>query len=285
MLRTLHIGAGCGRILPKLETPRLDSVDHSNVTGKGLIEMPYSKVDVATSLRIVEIRQARLNSTWFELAIASRQLNNLRELKISDVGDVDCRLPWVEYDFSRTNDLLVTHLPDLQVFEWSHHDYEREFSRIHPFGSFQAMSELKELTLDYELLTPYNVDYDTSKDVLRLSHLQSYLPESLIALYITGVESLGTLFSRRDGMVLFDHDTSEIFTPNLRRLDVSTFMTRWHYDEGNGADELTRYVRRFLPKVVATFAEAGVTLQVWEQRGRAGPCKLLYRPGYSASWP
>jgi hypothetical protein len=120
-----------------------------------------------------------MDPSWFEAGIASKQWSNMRELRLSKIGDISWTSPWLEYDFSRLNDALATNIPGLQVFEWSNQQYKDEHHDLHPFGSFTALAELRELTLDLELMTPKDAGYSAHDHIIHILRSQKYLPACL----------------------------------------------------------------------------------------------------------
>jgi hypothetical protein len=93
-----------------------------------------------------------------------------------------------------------------------------------------------------------------------------------------------SLFKRFIRAVISDYISAKTETLQLRKLELSVKMENWEYNYGNGTCELPRRPRKFILEAIALLAEQGTVLKIWQQKARfAG--KLLYEPGYSASWP
>jgi hypothetical protein len=155
----------------------------------------------------------------------------------------------------------------------------------HPFGSFKGLGELSELTVDFDFMTPamYEVYYER---VLHVSEPHKYLPSSLESLHVTCIpaRNVNALLANYSKTAPLDLIQGRVVALGLRKISLSITMEDRNNNEESGTTELLKRLRKFNPEVVNELFNMGTTLRVWRQGGRFD-AKLLYEPGFAASWP
>jgi hypothetical protein len=270
-------------VLPSLEELYVES------TLEGNYYWPHEYHDVGHKLRKLSLINVSFDPQCIEDAICSPFCAGLVELCVSGAGETQYRSTWHDYDFTSLSNIIVTQIPHLQVLEWSWYEWEKDDASVTPFGSFSRLRKLTSLTLDYALMTPSMHHHEASPT--HLLDPQAYLPVDLESLHVTDImhQDVSILCSRYlqhyPIATVMAFVLGLVMRTSLSTIKLSMNMESWHHDTGDGMCELPRCMRKFLPLLVASLYEMGVTLAVWRSSGQADDSKLLYEPGYDVSSP
>ena len=119
-----------------------------------------------------------LKPEWLECAVAWPEFAGLKALRVTRAKRDNMQSgPGEDYDYSRMSSALVTHLPDIEVPEWSYQGWDKEWGSLASFGSLRGLSKLTLLVLDYNFLTTRH-GYENKRPVHLLSP-EEYLLKSL----------------------------------------------------------------------------------------------------------
>ncbi|KAF2833106.1 hypothetical protein CC86DRAFT_450907 [Ophiobolus disseminans] len=278
--------------------PSLESLQLSEWYDEVSLLLPTWGAGVRTCLSRLELINVNINVPCLELVLASNRFCSLKELVAREVECGEEWGSWTDYDFSRLSRVMTTNLPGVQKFEWSQKN-DLVGDRLHPFGSFQGLSELVDLTLDVELMTPRIFNHPILEPWGRPAHLlepQELLPLGLERLYVTNISvtALNELCDTRTGhanwteALRFVKRLSDAH--GLKIFQVSIRMETWEDIEdsedidGMKTVELGESCRTFLSAMVDILHAMGTEMRVWRQE-RNFSKKLLYEYGFSAPFP
>lgn len=274
-------------VLPTLEKLQLKQCAYDRVNTLPLY-FPYAPHASGAKLHTLEIDQVNLDLPWFAITLSEPDFSALKQLIVSGVGWNWEHGPWNEYDFRHLSDAITAHLPDLERLEWTYNELDREWGLLKPFGSFKALSKLKHLAVDYELITSQSHGHDHYPDHLVNPH--AFLPDSLKMLHLTDVHHalLDRLCDRyakfstgRSSALPFVSGLFSTFA--LEHFNMHINMEFWGDDE-DGTSELEKSTRKFLRVMVEELDRMGTEMRVWRQGGRL-PERLLMAPGFAVPWP
>jgi hypothetical protein len=99
----------------------------------------------------LDIKKFNISPDDLQKLLSCSELVSLKELLIGGLYS-DGEDPWNAYNLKWVNHAMEAHLPDLEVFEWSSHDYGCDTVWLRPFGSFKGLTKLRRLTVDYHIL-------------------------------------------------------------------------------------------------------------------------------------
>jgi len=137
------------------------------------LHFPYPCRAIGTNLRALETTNISIGPDEFEKLFSSRDLRNLRELKISGIY-VRSGTSWVDYDLQLMIHTFEAYLPGLEVLHWTQHDWMREGVDLGTFRNLKGLPKLRELKVDVHLL-----------EIQRLqASPENYIFEGLEALHV-----------------------------------------------------------------------------------------------------
>jgi hypothetical protein len=113
-------------------------------------------------------------------------MRGLKQPRVDGAGRA--HTTWSSYDLKRISDTLTTHLPGLEILEWSSQNWGQGTSVLSELGSLEALSQLAELTIDFTNF-PTSTVWAPSPNFNRdyLVYLKSFLLSNLNLLFITAV--------------------------------------------------------------------------------------------------
>jgi len=130
-----------------------------------------------TFLRNLELQHITLQPDQLHRMLELPEMHGIQSLKMKNV----C-IDGPYYDYSRLGRLLRILLPSLKIFECTHGTTGWTPRTKRPFTSFKELTQLQELTITLELMTPQ--DRLISDTPVHLFHPKGFFPDSLRALQI-----------------------------------------------------------------------------------------------------
>lgn len=218
-----------------------------------------------------------------EAAVSAPALANLKELVVTHAGSPSATYPWRDYDFSRLSNILVCHIPKLEVFEWSNmvwdiHPYAQ------PFGRMNGLKSLVSLTADAVLLREDGTDRLSFLD--HLVRPQKHLPPNLRTLRVTDI-TVDYIWSTFDILPRSSQTTVAFMVGLINTLPISNIDIHFSLDSvwpSLAHAELPRRVRDFFPPLITALHKKGVKMTVWRNL-RSRPSKILYAPSITVPFP
>jgi hypothetical protein len=259
-------------ILQSLEHVCVGGPNHTKVQG---LYFPYC-LDTSSRLRRLVLMDVSVNPRLLESVIDDFGCPGMEELCVRQAT-------WYDYDFAILSGALVSYTPNLRTLEWTQYEYYRHSEHVQPFGSLRGLQNLTILALDYTLMTPAS----GNADPIHLLDAETYLPDSLKSLNITEImlDDAQSLCSRYlqnySPTAVADFVLSRLARTSLSTIELSISLWDWF---NYGMRELPRRIRQILRQLVARLHQMNVNLAVWRAPNGVDEGRLLYEPGFEASW-
>ncbi|KAF2728458.1 hypothetical protein EJ04DRAFT_516582 [Polyplosphaeria fusca] len=269
-LKWISIDFALLHLFPSAETARINCRSSWTYWNPLQFRTPSS---ATANLRRLELIRCNVQPHLFETIVSSSEFRNLHHLKVYDYNGIESS----RYGYGDMSKAICKGAPDLEDLVWMR--ALQRFDVHRPFGTFEPLSRLRSLEIDYTLTAPLSQNTPTTigtasyyNDFLgyHLSTPHDFLPPGLETLTINNINPKNLSDEMKQCAKLggtmqqgLDVIKTCLPGPPLKHLNLTLLLAWFSREDGMSCRELCPEATPFLRALADRFAESGITTKVW----------------------